>query len=82
MGEDYLRCAAALDDGGVVVGGYAGDSYNGVPSEGGADFVGIKLDSDGAVEWYWQVRAGSRCLRVFNAAIVCNMYLVIIMQPT
>lgn len=57
-GEDYLTSAAATDDGGVVVGGYTTGLYNGVDSEGRADFVAIKMDSDGAVEWHWQAREG------------------------
>ncbi|CAN0410202.1 unnamed protein product, partial [Pylaiella littoralis] len=51
---DGLVCAVATDDGGVVVGGSTGDTYNGVASEGLDDFVALKLDSDGNVEWTWQ----------------------------
>ncbi|CAN0417589.1 unnamed protein product, partial [Pylaiella littoralis] len=52
--DDALRCAVATDDGGVVVGGYTYGTYDGVASEGPEDFVALKLDSDGNVEWIWQ----------------------------
>ncbi|CAN0028156.1 unnamed protein product [Pylaiella littoralis] len=52
--RDVLACAVATDDGGVVVGGYTTGTYNGVASEGLEDFVALKLDSDGNVEWIWQ----------------------------
>lgn len=48
--------ASALDDGGVVVGGYSnGTSWNGTTSSGLSDFAAVKLDSDGTVVWRWQV---------------------------
>eukprot|EP00752_Nemacystus_decipiens_P003778 g3478.t1 len=53
LGDDYLAGAAATNDGGVVVGGHSNGTYNGI-SEGSVDFVVIKLDADGAVEWTWQ----------------------------
>lgn len=43
MGDDRLYAAAAMDDGGVVVGGYSNGTYNGVISEGLVDFIAIKL---------------------------------------
>ncbi len=43
MGDDRLYAAAAMDDGGVVVGGYSNGTYNGVASEGMVDFVALKL---------------------------------------
>ena len=42
-GDDCLSAAAATDDGGVVVGGHSNGTYNGVASEGFADFAAIKL---------------------------------------
>ncbi|CAM9508827.1 unnamed protein product [Ascophyllum nodosum] len=53
-GSDFLRCAAAVDDGGVVVAGMSNGTWNGVESIGDADFAAIKLDSDGDVVWRWQ----------------------------
>lgn len=49
-----------------MVGGSTYGDYDGNASEGDSDIIGVKLDSDGAVEWRWQVRSGSRCLRFFN----------------
>ncbi|CAM9406721.1 unnamed protein product, partial [Ascophyllum nodosum] len=40
-------------DGSVIVGGITNGSY-GRASEGGLDFVALKLDSNGNVEWAWQ----------------------------
>lgn len=41
--DECLSGVAATDDGGVVVGGPSNGTFNGVASEGGADFAAIKL---------------------------------------
>ncbi len=43
MGDDFLGCAAATEDGGVVVGGNVNGTYNAVASEGLVDFIAIKF---------------------------------------
>lgn len=55
IGNDYLWGAAALEDGGVVVAGSTNGTWNGVTSLGEFDFVAVKLDSEGTMEWDWQV---------------------------
>ncbi len=56
MGDDFLGCAAATDDGGVVVGGNVNGTYNAVASEGLVDFIAIKLGT-----YVLNVSACSRC---------------------
>ncbi|CAM9819697.1 unnamed protein product [Scytosiphon promiscuus] len=53
-GDELFSSAAATDDGGVVLAGYSNGTFNGVASEGLTDFLAVKLDADGDVEWYWQ----------------------------
>lgn len=53
-GDDLMRAAAAVDDG-VVVAGYSDGIWNNVSSQGDLDFAAVKLDSDGTVDWIWQV---------------------------
>ena len=54
-GEDELRSVAIAQDGSIVVAGGTSGSYD-RESEGGFDFVALKLDSNGNVQWAWQVR--------------------------
>lgn len=55
-GDDYMRAASALDDGGVIVAGYYnGTGWDGAISSRLSDFAAVKLDSDGEVVWRWQV---------------------------
>ena len=54
-GGDNLKGVAIAQDGSIVVAGDTTGSY-GRENEGGLDFVAIKLDSDGNVQWAWQVR--------------------------
>lgn len=44
-----------MEDGGVVFAGKVNRPSVGIPS-GYPDFVAIKLDSEGHVEWRWKVR--------------------------
>ena len=53
--EDYLNGVAIAQDGSIVVEGGTNGSYH-RENEGGLDFVAMKLDSNGSVQWAWQVR--------------------------
>lgn len=44
-------------DGSVVLSGHTLGAFADETYAGGADFVAVKLDADGAVLWTWQVRA-------------------------
>ena len=52
-GEDHLRNVAIAQDGSIVV---AGSSYDRESEESGFNFAAVKLDSNGNVQWTWQVR--------------------------
>ncbi|CAM9807714.1 unnamed protein product, partial [Ascophyllum nodosum] len=51
--EDYLNGVAIAQDGSIVVEGGTNGSYH-RENEGGLDFVAMKLDSNGSVQWAWQ----------------------------
>lgn len=58
-----MRAATAMRDGGVVVAGYFDGTWNGVASQGRADFAAVKLGSAGTVIWRWQVKQCSKTTR-------------------
>ena len=60
MGDDGLSCAAATEDGGLVVGGNSNGTYNGIASEGLVDFVAIKLGTNVNRGACWRVLVAPR----------------------
>lgn len=70
-----MRAASAVLDGGVVVVGEFNGTWNGVISEGGADFAAVKLDSEGAVTWRWQVKQPETITRTCHAH-ECRAYTI------
>lgn len=52
--SDGFFDVAANDDGSMVLAGYTWGSWN-ATNKGSADFVAVKLDSDGSIVWSWQV---------------------------
>lgn len=51
-----MSATAAVADGGVIMVGNTDGNWNGVASQGGADFAAVKLGSAGTVIWRWQVK--------------------------
>lgn len=51
--DDLLGAIAMGENGSVVMGGFSAGDWDG--HSGGADFAAVKLDSDGIVQWRWQV---------------------------
>lgn len=51
--SDVLECAAGFEDGSAVLAGSTTGEWNGMADAG---FAAVKLTSDGAEVWRWQVR--------------------------
>ena len=54
--DDILWGATALDEGSTILVGYTNGNWTGDSVNNTRDFVAVKLDVDGAVQWHWQVR--------------------------
>lgn len=52
--NDSFEAVALMEDGSFILTGYSEGSWNGA-NKGAADFVALKIDSDGKEIWKWQV---------------------------
>ena len=53
-GNDVIYTAIATVDGSAVLAGYTAGLWNGTTNSSD-DFAAVKLDSNGTVQWRWQV---------------------------
>ena len=53
-GNDFIHTAVATGDGSAVLAGYTSGLWNGT-TDSSDDFAAVKLDSNGTVQWRWQV---------------------------
>ena len=51
---DLIYAAVATENGSAVLTGYTSGLWNGT-TNGSKDFTAVKLDSNGTVQWRWQV---------------------------
>lgn len=63
--DDYTKNVVVGDDGSIVLSGYTEGDWNGL-NAGEADFSAVKLDSNGAELWRWQVRLDRFSLSLRN----------------
>jgi len=52
--DDIIYTAVATEDGSAVLAGYTSGLWNGTTNSS-HDFAAVKLDSNGTVQWRWQV---------------------------